>query len=87
MAIVRQRIEVSLEDEVLQELNQHCQVSPLSRSEIVAIALRRLFREERRKATVEISTTEMARKIAIGELPSRVVDANVLHTLATPTEN
>ena len=83
---MRKRIEVSLEDELIDELNQHCQVSPLSRSEIVGIALRRLFREERRRAAVDLPATEMARRIAVGELPSRLVDAAVLDRLI-PSDN
>ena len=41
------RVNFYLDDDLIEALNQHTQVSPLSRSEIVAIALRRLLRDER----------------------------------------
>jgi Arc/MetJ family transcription regulator len=66
-----QRVNFYLDDDLIEALNQHTQVSPLSRSEIVAIALRRLLRDERRRVHVDVPATEMSRRIAAGELPSR----------------
>lgn len=81
------RIEVTLDDDVVEELNQHTQVSPLSRSELVAVALRRLFREERRRCEVDVPATEMARRIAVGDLPSSRVDGPALQAPGSPWEN
>jgi metal-responsive CopG/Arc/MetJ family transcriptional regulator len=81
------RINIYLDDDLIEELNEHTQVSPLSRSEIVAIAVRRFLREERRRARVDVPATEMARRIAVGELPSRRVDGVRLRTLPRPWEN
>ncbi|HYA00459.1 MAG TPA: ribbon-helix-helix domain-containing protein [Candidatus Binatia bacterium] len=81
------RVNFYLDDDLVEELNQHTQVSPLSRSEIVAIAVRRLLREERRRAQVDVPGTEMARRIAVGELPSHRLDASGLRVLPHPWEN
>jgi Arc/MetJ family transcription regulator len=86
-AAMGRRVSFYLDDDLIESLNQHTQVSPLSRSEIVAIALRRLLREERRRAKVDVPATEMARRIAAGELPSRRVDGSRLHALPPPWEN
>jgi hypothetical protein len=53
----------------------------------VAIALRRLLRDERRRAHVDLPATEMARRIAAGELPSQRVDGPRLQQLPHPWEN
>jgi hypothetical protein len=63
------RVNFYLDDDLIEMLNQHTQVSPLSRSEIVAIALRRLLRDERRRVHVDVPATEMARRIAAGSFP------------------
>jgi Arc/MetJ family transcription regulator len=86
-AVMGRRVSFFLDDDLIDALNQHTQVSPLSRSEIVAIALRRLLRDERRRAHVNLPATEMARRIAAGELPSRRVDGPRLQPLPHPWEN
>jgi hypothetical protein len=68
------RISVFLDDDVLRSLNEHTQVSPLSRSEIVAVAVRRFLRDERRRAPLPVASAHLARRIAVGDLPSRRVD-------------
>ncbi len=86
-ASMSRRVSFFLDDDLIDALNQHTQVSPLSRSEIVAIALRRLLRDERRRAQVDLPATEMARRIAAGELPSQRVDGRRLQQLPQPWEN
>ena len=86
-AAMGRRVNFYLDDDLIEALNQHTQVSPLSRSEIVAIALRRLLREERRRVRVDVPATEMARRIAAGELPSRRVDGPRLRAMPPPWEN
>jgi hypothetical protein len=82
------RVNFYLDDDLIEALNEHTQVSPLSRSEIVAIAVRRLLRDERRRAqTPPLPPTEMARRIAAGELPSRRLDGSRLGALPAPWEN
>ena len=82
------RVSFYLDDDLIEALNEHTQVSPLSRSEIVAIAVRRLLREERRRAALPpMPATEVARRIAVGELPSRRVDGAPLRALPRPWEN
>jgi len=82
-----QRINVFLDDELVEELNQHTQVSPLSRSEIVGVALRRLFREERQRVEVDVPASELALRIASGELPSSRIDGPELRPPGSPWEN
>src|ERR1017187_1094250 len=86
-AAMGRRVNFYLDDDLIEALNQHTQVSPLSRSEIVAIALRRLLRDERRRVRVDVPATEMARRIAAGELPSRRLDGPRLRALPPPWEN
>ena len=86
-AAMGRRVNFYLDDDLIEALNQHTQVSPLSRSEIVAIALRRLLRDERRRVHVDVPATEMARRIAAGELPSRRLDGPRLRALLPPWEN
>lgn len=86
-AAMGRRINVFLDEQLIEELNQHTQVSPLSRSEIVGIALRRLFREERTRAEVDVPATEMARRIAAGDLPSNRIDGPALQAPGSPLEN
>jgi hypothetical protein len=64
------RVNFYLDDDLIEALNQHTQVSPLSRSEIVAIALPRLLRDERRRAQVDVPATEMARRGGRASLPA-----------------
>jgi hypothetical protein len=68
------RISVYLDEDVLRSLNEHTQVSPLSRSELIAVALRRFLRDERRRASTPRPGTHLAKRIAAGELPSRRVN-------------
>jgi hypothetical protein len=87
MRLMGRRVNFYLDDDLIEALNQHTQVSPLSRSEIVAIAVRRLLRDERRRARVDVSPTEMARRIAAGELPSERLDGSRLRAIPHPWEN
>ncbi|MFN2452564.1 MAG: ribbon-helix-helix protein, CopG family [Candidatus Dormibacteria bacterium] len=74
------RISVYLEDEDIGDLNAHTRLSPLSRSEVISVALRRFLRDERRRArgaaAPDASRTEpeLARRVAAGELSSQPVD-------------
>ncbi len=74
------RISVYLDDEEISALNAHTRLSPLSRSEVVSVALRRFLREERRRArgaspdADRRAEPELARRIAAGELSSQLVD-------------
>ena len=86
-AVMGRRIEIYLDESVIDELNQHTQVSPLSRSELVGVALRRFFRQERARCEVDVPATEMARRIAAGELPSNRLDGPALQPPGSPWEN
>ncbi len=82
------RIAVYLDEDLLDLLNAHTQVSPLSRSELVAVALRRFLRDERRRARVPgHAGTHLARRIASGDLPSRRLDGPALPARGAPWEN
>ncbi|GAC1569517.1 MAG: hypothetical protein NVS3B18_00510 [Candidatus Dormibacteria bacterium] len=87
------RISVYLEDEVISALNAHTRLSPLSRSEVTSVALRRFLRDERRKArgapTPGRTRTEpeLARRVAVGELPSQPVDGLQAASSAAPFGN
>lgn len=72
------RITVYLEDDVIAALNEHTQASPLSRSELVAVALRRFLRDERRRAGHQGADAEVASRVARGELPSRPLDGRAV---------
>jgi len=80
------RISVYLDDDVLRSLNEHTQVSPLSRSELIAVAVRRFLRDERRRARIPVPGAHLARRIAAGDLPSRRVDGR-LPARGAPWEN
>jgi len=82
-----QRISVYLEEDVLAALNEHTQVSPLSRSELVDVAVRRFLRDERRRARTPPPGTRLAQRIAAGELPSRRVDGRRLPASGAPWAN
>lgn len=82
------RISVYLDDDVLRSLNEHTQVSPLSRSELVALALRRFLREERRRTRLApVPGTQLARRIAAGDLPSRRLDGRRVPARGAPWSN
>jgi metal-responsive CopG/Arc/MetJ family transcriptional regulator len=81
------RISVYLDEEVLELLNQHTQASPLSRSELVGVAVRRFLRDERRRVRVPALGNELARLIAAGDLPSRRLDGARLSARGAPWEN
>lgn len=87
------RISVYLEDEVVSALNAHTRLSPLSRSEVISVALRRFLRDERRRARgVTLSGAprtepELARRVAAGELPSHPVDGLQAASSAAPYGN
>jgi len=72
------KISVYLDEDVLEALNAHTQASPLSRSELIAVAVRRFLRDERRRARVPGPEVQLARRIAAGDLPSRTVSASAL---------
>ena len=76
-----------LDDEVLRNLNEHTQASPLSRSEIVGVALRRFIRDERRRNRVPAPGAHIARRIAAGEIPSRHVDGRRIAGGGAPWSN
>lgn len=81
------RIAVYLDEDVLVALNEHTQASPLSRSELVAIAIRRFLRDERRRAQPPRPGSQLARRIAAGELPSRSVDGRRAASSGAPWGN
>ena len=81
------RITVSLGDEVLRALNEHTQASPLSRSELVEVAVRRFLRDERRRAQPPHPAAQVARRVAEGELPSRPLDGRRLALRGAPWDN
>ena len=81
------RITVDLEDDVIHALNEHTQASPLSRSELVAVAVRRFLRDERRRAGVAAGDPELASRIASGELPSRRLDGRTVPAHGAPWSN
>ena len=60
------RIAISVDDDILEALNAHTRGSPLSRSELVNVALRRFLRAERRVARLHVNGAEQARGIASG---------------------
>jgi hypothetical protein len=81
------RIAVYVDDDLLEALNEHTQASPLSRSELVGVAVRRFIRDERRRAVVPTPETHLARRIARGELPSRIVDGRRVAGSGAPYGN
>lgn len=81
------RISVFLDEDVIQALNEHTQVSPLSRSEIMGVALRRFLRDERRRARTPDPGTHLARRIAAGDLPSRKLDGRRVPARGAPWSN
>lgn len=81
------RITVYLEDDVITALNEHTQASPLSRSELVAVALRRFLRDERRRAPLPAADAQLARRIAAGDLPSRRLDGRNVPARGAPWSN
>jgi metal-responsive CopG/Arc/MetJ family transcriptional regulator len=81
------RITVYLEDDDIRALNEHTQASPLSRSELVAVAVRRFLRDERRRAGGRTGDAELASRIASGELPSRRLDGRTIPADGVPWSN
>ena len=81
------RISVFLDEDVLELLNEHTQASPLSRSELIGVAVRRFLRDERRRVRISDLGSDLARLIAAGELPSRRVDGSRLPARGAPWEN
>ena len=79
---------MSLDDDVVDELNAFTRRSPLSRSELVNVALRRFLRAERRRAHLALDGHAQARGIASGAIPSTRLDGNLLlRAAAAPHEN
>ena len=81
------RISVFLDEDVLELLNEHTQASPLSRSELIGVAVRRFLRDERRRVRISDLGSDLARLIAAGELPSRRVDGSRVPARGAPWEN
>ncbi|MBJ7610096.1 MAG: ribbon-helix-helix protein, CopG family [Candidatus Dormibacteraeota bacterium] len=81
------RIAVSLDEDVVDALNAHTRGSPLSRSELVNVALRRFLRAERRAARLHVDGAEQARRIASGAIPSHRLEGHLLRLPRGPWEN
>ena len=81
------RIAVSLDEDVVEALNAHTRGSPLSRSELVNVALRRFLRSERRTARLHLDGAEQARRIASGAVPSHRLEGHLLRLPRGPWEN
>jgi len=82
------RISVYIDEDVLELLNEHTQASPLSRSELIGVAVRRFLREERRRVSIPALGPDLARLIAAGDLPSRRLDGErVAAARGAPWEN
>jgi len=81
------RISVYIDEDVLELLNEHTQASPLSRSELIGVAVRRFLRDERRRVRIPELGHDLARLIAAGDLPSRRVDGAGAAARGAPWEN
>lgn len=81
------RINISLDEDVVDALNAHTRTSPLSRSELVNVAVRRFLRAERRAARLTVNGAEQARRIASGALPSSRLEGHLLRLPRGPWEN
>jgi metal-responsive CopG/Arc/MetJ family transcriptional regulator len=81
------RIAISIDEDVLDQLNAHTRGSPLSRSELINVALRRFLRAERRSARLQVNGTEQARGIASGSVPSHRLEGHLLRLPRGPWEN
>lgn len=81
------RISVYIDEDVLELLNEHTQASPLSRSELIGVAVRRFLRDERRRVRIPELGSDLARLIAAGDLPSRRIDGTRAATRGAPWEN
>jgi metal-responsive CopG/Arc/MetJ family transcriptional regulator len=81
------RIAVSLDEDVVDALNAHTRGSPLSRSELVNVALRRFLRAERRAARLHVDGAEQARRIASGAVPSHRLEGHLPRLPHGPWEN
>lgn len=81
------RIAISLDEDVVDALNAHTRDSPLSRSELVNVAVRRFLRAERRAARLRVDGVEQARRIASGAVPSHRLEGHLLRLPRGPWEN
>src|ERR1700716_3858566 len=81
------RISVFIDEDVLELLNEHTQASPLSRSELIGVAVRRFLRDERRRVRIPDLGNDLARLIAAGDLPSRRIDGTGVAARGAPWEN
>ncbi len=81
------RIAISVDDDILEALNAHTRGSPLSRSELINVALRRFLRAERRVARLHVNGAEQARGIASGTVPSHRLEGHLLRMRHGPWEN
>ena len=81
------RIAISLDEDVVDALNAHTRTSPLSRSELVNVAVRRFLRAERRAARLRVNGAEQARRIASGAVPSERLEGYLLRLPRGPWEN
>lgn len=81
------RIAVSIDEDLLEALNAHTRGSPLSRSELINVAVRRFLRAERRSARLQVNGTEQARGIASGSVPSHRLEGRLLRLPHGPWEN
>jgi metal-responsive CopG/Arc/MetJ family transcriptional regulator len=81
------RISVYIDEDVLELLNEHTQASPLSRSELIGVAVRRFLRDERRRVRIPDMGNDLARLIAAGDLPSRRIDGTGVAGRGAPWEN
>ena len=81
------RISVYIDEDVLEALNAHTQASPLSRSELVAVALRRFLRDEHRRGPGASEEGAVARGVAAGDLPSSALDAHAIPARGAPWSN
>jgi metal-responsive CopG/Arc/MetJ family transcriptional regulator len=81
------RIAISLDDDVVEALNAYTRLSPLSRSELVNVAVRRFLRSERRRARLQVDGVEQARGIASGAIPSQRLEGHLLRMTSGPSEN
>lgn len=81
------RIAISLDEDVVDALNAHTRRSPLSRSELINVAVRRFLRAERRRAHLEMDGLEQARRIASGAVPSHRLDGRALRLPRGSSEN
>ena len=78
---------MSLDEDVVEALNAFTRDSPLSRSELVNVAVRRFLRAERRRAHLQVDGVKQARGIASGAIPSQRLEGHLLRLTSAPSEN